>query len=137
MKKFTAVLLTIIIVFSITITNSSAEELSQNEKKYIGAWSMCADNGKGTIYYFFIVFMENMDVVQHSMVYKNGVLSSDNKASGIWSGFTDKTILFSLAGTGMTAMIKDDGYLYTYFYDDLKLCGVFSKCPDMTSALGW
>jgi hypothetical protein len=137
MKKTVSALLAVIIFLSMTIVCSSAEELSQNEQNYIGAWSMCADNGKGTNYYFYIVFMDNMEVVQHSIVYKNGDISSDNKASGTWSGFTDKTIIFTLAGEGMTAMIKDDGYLYTYFFDDKSLCGVFSKCPDMTSALGW
>ena len=137
MKKLAAFLLIVIILIPITFAHSSEEILSQNEQNFLGSWSMYADNGKGTTYYIFIIFMDNMEVVQHSMIYKNGVLTSDNKSSGEWCGFTNETIIYTLAGTGMTAMIKDDGYLYTFFFDDKTLCGVFSKCPDMTSALGW
>ena len=135
MKKMIALILTLVMLVSFSV--SSSEELSENEKNYLGAWTMYADNGKGTVYVFTVVFMDNMQVVQKSMTFKNGLLTSDNKASGEWSGFTDKTIIFTLAGTGMTAMIKDDGYLYMYFFDDLKLCGAFAKCPDMTPVLGW
>ena len=111
--------------------------LSSTEEKFVGGWNMYADNGKGTIYQFVITFLDNMEVVQRSMIFTDGVLTSDNKASGEWCGFTDKTIIFDLAGNGMTAMIKDDGYLYMYFYKDLSLCGIFSKSPDMTPVLGW
>ena len=98
---------------------------------------MYADNGKGKIYTMTIVFTDNMEVVQSSLTFQNGTLTSNNKASGEWCGFTDKTIVFTLAGTDMTAMIKDDGYLYLYFFKDLSLCGIYSKCEDMTSVLGW
>lgn len=131
-------LITIILILALLLPAAAlAWELDENEKNYVGAWTMYADNGKGTLYVFTIVFMDNLQVVQKSMTFKDGVLTSDNKASGDWIGFTDKTIIFSLAGTDMTAMIKDDGYLYMYFFDDLSLCGVFARCPDMTAALGW
>lgn len=111
--------------------------LSNNEKNYVGSWSMYADNGKGTIYTFMITFLDSMEVYQSSMTFENGTLSSNNKASGEWCGFTDKTVILSLAGTDMTAMIKDDGYLYLYFFKDLSLCGIYSRCEDMTDRIGW
>lgn len=133
MKRFIALVLVFVLVCSV----SYAELLSDNEKNFLGAWTMYADNGKGTVYVFTLVFMDNMQVVQKSMTFKDGELVKDNKASGEWSGFTDKTIIFTLAGTGMTAMIKDDGYLYMYFFDDLSMCGAFARCQDMTPVLGW
>jgi hypothetical protein len=63
-------------------------------------------------------------------------LYADNKASGVWTGFTNTSIIFSLAKEDMIATIKDDGYLYLYFFDDVKLCGVYSKCEDMSSFIG-
>ena len=128
-----------ILIITILLPAVSLSEfpLSENEQNYVGAWTMFANNGKGTIYVYVIIFLDNMNVVQRTMVFKNGELSSDNKASGEWCGFTDKTIILSLAGEDMTAMIKDDGYLYLYFFDDLKLCAIFSRCEDMTSVLGW
>ena len=135
MKKLITLLL--VLVISVSCAASFAETLSENEKNYLGAWTMYADNGKGTLYVFTIVFTDNMQVVQKSMTFKDGELIKDNKASGEWSGFTSSTIIFTLAGKGMTAMIKDDGYLYMYFFDDLSMCGAFAKCPDMTTVLGW
>ena len=111
--------------------------LSSNEQNFVGSWSMYADNGKGTIYAMMITFLDSMEVVQSSMIFKDGTLSSNNKASGQWGGFTNKTIIFTLAGTDMSAMIKDDGYLYLYFFKDTTLCGIYSRCEDMTSKLGW
>lgn len=133
MKKMFCLLLVMIIVpFPVF-----CETLSSNEQNYLGTWSMCATSKSGTSYVMVITFLDNMEVVQRSMTFKNGKLASDNKATGEWGGFTDKTIIFTLADTDMTAMIKDDGYLYLYFFKDLKMCGVYSKCPDMTNALGW
>ena len=111
--------------------------LSSNEQNFVGSWTMYADNGKGTIYAFLITFLDSMEVVQSSMTFQDGTLASNNKASGQWCGFTSKTIILSLAGNDMTAMIKDNGYLYLYFYKDMSLCGIYSRCEDMTSVLGW
>ena len=111
--------------------------LSDNEKNYVGSWSLYADNGKGTIYAMLITFLDSMEVVQSSMTFKDGTLASNNKASGQWCGFTSKTIVFTLGGNDMSAMIKDDGYLYVYFFKDTTLCGIYSRCEDMTSKLGW
>ena len=135
MKKTLAIVLSIII--TIVCTSAFSEELSDNEKDYLGAWLMYADNGEGTLYVMTLVFLDNMEVVQRSMVFENGKLAKDNKATGIWGGFTDKTIVFTLAGTDMTAMIKDNGYLYEYFFKDITLCGIFMNCPDMAPVLGW
>ena len=128
--------LLVLLVF-VPVISFAEYPLSENEQNYVGSWTMYADNGKGTIYVFTIVFLDNMEVVQTSMTFKNGILVSNNKASGEWSGFTSDTIIFSLAGTDMSAMIKDDGYLYMYYFNDLSLCGIFSRCEDMTSTLGW
>lgn len=131
-------LLCLLVLFVFIPVISFAEyPLSENEQNYVGAWTMYANNGKGSIYVLTIVFLDNMEVVQTSMTFKNGILVSNNKASGEWSGFTSDTIIFSLSGTDMSAMIKDDGYLYMYFFNDLSLCGIFSRCEDMTSTLGW
>lgn len=134
MKRFVCLLLVLILVPAAVFCESPLSDLEQN---YPGAWCMYADNGKGTIYVIVITFLDNMEVVQKSLTFKNGQLDSDNKASGIWGAFTDKAILLTLAGTDMTAMIKDDGYLYLYFLEGLKLCGIYSKCPDLTPVLGW
>ena len=111
--------------------------LSSNEQNFVGSWAMYADNGKGTIYALMITFLDSMEVVQVSNTFKNGTLTSNNKASGEWCGFTDKTIVLTLAGQDMSAMIKDNGYLYLYFFKDMSLCGIFSRCEDMTGVLGW
>ena len=71
MKKLIALVLAVVI--SVSCTASFAEMLSENEKNYLGAWAMYADNGKGTLYVFTIVFTDNMQVVQKSMTFKNGV----------------------------------------------------------------
>lgn len=134
MKKLFCLLLVFVLV---PVLSFAEYPLSENEKNYIGSWCMFANNGKGKIYNINITFLDNMTVVQKSLTFKNGELSSDNTASGEWAGFTDKTIIFSLAGTDMTAMIKDDGFLYLYFLEDLTMCGIYSKCQDMTSVLGW
>lgn len=135
MKRFFTLFLILALVLPVV---ACAEfNLTDNEQKYVGSWSMYADNGKGTIYALMITFLDSLNVVQTSTIFENGDLKSNNKASGEWIGFTDQTIVLTLAGTDMTAMIKDDGFLYLYFFEDMKLCGVFSKCPDMTSALGW
>ena len=136
MKKIICLFLALSMVLFASVSFSEYP-LSKNEQNYVGAWSMYANNGKGTIYVMTIAFLDSMEVVQNSMTFENGSLSSNNKASGEWCGFTDKTIIFSLAGNSMTAMIKDDGYLYLYFFDDLSLCGIYSKCEDMTGVLGW
>ena len=134
MKK----LFCLLCVLSLLPVVSFAEfPLSSNEQNYVGSWSMYADNGKGTIQAFMITFLESMEVVEISTSFKNGTLVKNNKASGKWCGFTDRTIVLSLAGTDMSAMIKDDGYLYLYFFEDLSLCGIFSRCEDMTGVLGW
>ena len=130
-------IVTLILILTLVLPAAALSELSEREQQYVGSWCMYADNGKGTVYAFIITFLDNMNVVQRSMVFDNGVLTSDNKASGEWGVFTDKTIIFTLARTDMTAMIKEDGYLYLYFFEDLKLCGVYSKCPDMSFAFGW
>lgn len=135
MKRFFCILFVLILLPLVSF--SEDYPLSSNEQNYVGSWTLCADNGKGTIYAFMITFLDSYEVVQVSLTFENGSLVSNNKASGDWCGFTDKTILFSLAGTGMTGMIKDDGYLYLYFYDGLKLCGIYSRCEDMTKVLGW
>ncbi len=134
MKKLLCVLcvLCLLPVFSL-----AEYPLSSNEQNYVGSWSMYADNGKGTIYAFMITFLDSMEVVQSSLTFQDGTLASNNKASGEWCGFTSKSIILSLAGNDMTAMIKDNGYLYLYFYKDMSLCGIYSRCEDMTSVLGW
>ena len=137
MKRFVCFFLAVLALFSVFSVSFAESTLSENEKNFVGAWSMYANNGKGKIYNISLTFLDNMTVVQKTLVFENGELTTDNKASGIWGGFTDKTIVFTLAGTDMTATIKEDGYLYMYFFKELKICGVFSKCEDMTSALGW
>ena len=134
MKRFFCLLF--VLVF-LPVVSLSEYPLSENEQRYVGSWSMYADNGKGTIYVFTMVFLDNMKVVQSSLVFQNGILTKNNKASGEWCGFTDNTIIFTLAGTDMTAMIKDDGHMYVYFFKDLSMCGAYSKCEDTTSLLGW
>ena len=134
MKRFFCLLFVLCLL---PVVSFAEYPLSSNEQNYVGSWAMYADNGKGTIYAFMITFLDSMEVVQVSNTFKNGTLTSNNKASGEWCGFTDKTIVLTLAGTDMSAMIKDDGYLYLYFFNDLSLCGIFSKCEDMTGVLGW
>lgn len=135
MKKLLCLLLCVL--FLLPSVSLSEFPLSSNEQNYVGAWSMYADNGKGTIYAMMITFLDSMKVVQVSTSFKNGTLSSNNKSSGEWCGFTSDTVILSLAGQNLTAMIKDNGYLYLYFLEDLSLCGVFSRCEDMTSVVGW
>ncbi len=137
MKRFISFSLFVVFLFSVFSFSFAESVLSENEKQYVGTWNMLANNGKGTIYNLNITFLDNMTVVQKSLTFKKGELASDNTASGEWAGFTDKTIIFSLAGTDMTAMIKDDGYLYLYFFKDLTMCGIYSRCEDMTNVLGW
>lgn len=134
MKRLFCLLLVLILspVFSL-----SEYQLSDNEQKYIGSWSMFAQGQSGKIYSFNIVFLDNMTVVQNSLQFENGILAADNKASGEWCGFTGDSIILSLAGTDMCAKIKHDGYLYLYFLRDVTLCGIYSKCEDMTAVLGW
>lgn len=134
MKRFFCLLCVLILL---PVVSLAEYPLSSNEQNYVGSWTMVADNGNGTIYAFMITFLDSMEVVQSSMTFKNGTLASNNKASGQWGGFTNKTIIFSLGGTDMSAMIKDDGYLYLYFFKDTTLCGIYSRCEDMTSKLGW
>ena len=134
MKRFFCLMFVLVLL---PIFSLAEYPLSKNEQNYVGSWSMYANNGKGTIYAMMITFLDSMEVVQSSMTFKDGTLSSNNKASGEWCGFTDKTIVFTLAGQDMTAMIKEDGYLYLYFFKDLSLCGIYARCEDMTSALGW
>ena len=137
MKRLICFFLIVFVLFSVFSVSSAEYPLSDKEKKFLGCWNMFANNGKGKIYNINIVFLDNMIVVQKSLTFENGKLSSDNIASGEWSGFTDNTVIFTLAGNDMTAMIKDDGYLYLYFFDDFTLCGICSRCPDMTEVLGW
>lgn len=135
MKK----LLTIILILALALPALALAEstLSSNEQNFLGAWIMYANGSSGKQYVIVTTFLDNLEVVQRSMTFTNGILTSDNKATGEWSGFTDQTIIFTLAGKGMTAMIKDDGYLYMYFFDNLSLCGIFSRCEDMAEKLGW
>lgn len=132
-------LITLILILAMFLPAAALAEypLSKNEQNYVGSWNMYIDSGNGTVYVFIITFLDNMKVVQRSMVFTNGELTKDNKASGDWLGFTSETILFTLAGTEMTAMIKDDGYLYMYFFKDISLCGIYSRCENMVEKLGW
>lgn len=132
MKK----LITLILIL-VLAAGAAAAELSESEQKFAGPWTMYAVGSKGTVYMFTTVFLDTGDVVQRSMVFEDGTLTKDNKASGIWGSITHDAIIFSLAGTDMTAMIKDDGYLYMYYYKDKQLCGIFSRVEDMTGILGW
>lgn len=135
MKRFFALLACLMFLFvSVSFADSS---LSENEQKYVGAWSLYARGSEGRIYSFIITFLDSYQVVQSSLTFKNGTLLTNNKASGEWLGFTSDSIIFSLAGTDMCATIKDNGYLYLYFFKDMTLCGVYSRCEDMTIAMGW
>lgn len=134
MKKLICLLFVLVLL---PVVSLAEFPLSSNEQNYVGSWSMYADNGKGTIYSFMITFLDSMEVVQVSNTFQSGTLSSNNKASGEWCGFTSNTIILSLAGNDMTATIKDNGYLYLYFFNDMSLCGIFSRCEDMTGVLGW
>lgn len=138
MKRLIAVVLVIFVAVSCTASYAEDDyELSENEQQYVGAWSMYADNGKGTVYSFIITFLDNMTVVRRAMVFENGELIKDTKASGIWCGFTSNTIIFSLADNNMTATIKDDGFLYMFTMKDMELCGVFSRCREMSDKIVW
>lgn len=134
MKRFFCLLF---VLMMLPVFSLAEYPLSENEQDYVGSWVMYADNGNGKIYSIMITFLDSKEVFQSSMTFQNGTLYSNNKASGIWGGFTNKTIIFTLADVDMSAMIKDDGYLYVYFFKDLTLCGIFSRCEDMTSVLGW
>jgi len=134
MKKI-AVLILVVVLF---VSAAYAEDpLSEYEQQYVGAWSMYAVGSKGTVYTFVITFLDNMTVVQRSMTFENGELTTDNKASGIWGEFLGNSILLTLAGTDMAASINDDGYMVLRFFKNMESCGVYSKCQNMNSALGW
>ena len=79
MKKLIC-LIFVLVLIPLTVFS---ETLSPNEQNYLGSWSMCATNSKGTTYVFVITFFDNMEVVQKSMTFENGKLVTDNKASGI------------------------------------------------------
>ena len=137
MKRFLSLLLVAVLLCSVFSVSSAEYPLSENEQRYVGAWTMYANNGKGTVYSNLLTFLDSGEVVQSTQTFKDGTLSSNNKSSGQWCGFTSETIVFTLAGTDMAAMIKDDGYLYLYFFKGLTLCGVYSRCESMNRFLGW
>ena len=105
MKK----LITIILILALLLPAAALADyqLSANEQNYVGAWTMYAHGNNGNLYVFIITFLDNLEVIQRAMTFKHGVLTADNKATGDWVEFTDRTIIFSLAGTDMTAMIKE------------------------------
>lgn len=136
MKKLIAVVLALFIAVSCIAACAEGEyELTENEKNYVGAWSLYADVGSGKVYSFMLTFLDNMTVVRRAMVFKDGELVTDTKASGIWCGFTSETIIFSLAGVNMVATIKDDGFLYMTNTESRELSGVFSRCRDMSDKI--
>ena len=136
MKRFFCLLFVSLFLFSACSVSCAEYPLSENEQKYVGAWCLYATKGKNT-YTLVLTFLDSMNVVQSAMTFSNGELTENHKSSGTWCGFTDNSIVFSLAGTDMTATIKDNGYLYVGFFKDMSLCGIYSKCEDMTSVLGW
>jgi len=135
MKKLLTVLLILALLLPAVTVAEDSHQLTETEKQFSGTWYMNVTNGKGSIYLFFITFLDNMKVVRRVMVYKDWELATDRKVDGDWFGFTDDSIAFSLAGTDMMATIKDDGYLYMYFLDDFTLCGIYAKCEDMTERI--
>lgn len=136
MKRLIAVILALLIaVFCVASCAEEEYELSENEKNYVGAWSLYADNGDGTVYSFILTFLDNMTVVRRAMVFKNGELVTDTKATGIWCGFTSETIIFSLAEINMMGIIKEDGFLYMINTKAGELQGVFSRCRDMSDKI--
>lgn len=137
MKRFVCLFLAAFVLFSVFSVSLAEYPLSKNEKNFVGVWSMVANDGKGSIYNFNLTLLDNLTAYQKSMIFENGELVTNNHASGEWCGFTDNTIVLTLADIDLTAMIKDNGYLYVYFYSDKSLCGIYSRCEDMTSVVGW
>lgn len=136
MKRLIAVIMALLIAVSCAASCAEEDyELSENEQQYVGAWSMYADIGNGTVYSFMLTFLDNLTVVRRAMVFKDGELVTDTKATGIWCGFTSETVIFSLAETNMVATIKDDGFLYTTNTNTRELQGVFSRCRDMSDKI--
>ena len=135
MKRCIAVILVLAVVLSVSVSLAEFPP-SEYEQKYIGSWSMYAVSRSGPIYFMVVTFLDNFTVIQRSMKFVDGELAIDNKAIGTWGEFSD-SILLTLAGTDMAATINDDGYMVMKFFKTMETCGIYSKCPDMTSALGW
>ena len=125
MKKLLAVVLIIVLIPLCVF----AEDLTDEEKEYLGGWVMYADRGE-TIYHYTITFLSNGSVVLHTITFKNGELNSDNTSSGIWGGFAGG-IIFTLSGKDMQGHIDENGILFIAFFGNSTAAGTFIKCPDM------
>lgn len=109
---------------------SFAEDLTEDEKNYLGGWVMYADRGE-SIYHNTITFLSNGSVVLHTITFKNGKVASDNTSSGIWGGFAGG-IIFTLSGKDMQGHIDENGVLFINFFGESTAAGSFVKCRDMS-----
>ena len=126
MKKTIAVIL-ILVLLPLCVF---ADDLTEDEKEYLGGWVMYADRGEN-IYHFTITFLSNGSVVMHSLTFENGKVKSDNTSSGIWGGFANG-ILFTLSGKDMQGHIDENGVLFINFFGKSAASGSFVKCQDMS-----
>ena len=80
MKK----LITVILILALATPALALAEstLSSNEQNFLGAWIMYANGSSGRQYVIVTTFLDNLEVVQRSMTFTNGILTSDNKAIG-------------------------------------------------------
>ena len=128
MKK----LLCLLVVLVLLPVVSFADDLTEDEKAYLGGWAMYADRGE-TIYHYTITFLDNYSVYLHTMTFSGGKLQSDNTSSGTWGGFGGG-IIFTLSGNDMQGHIDEDGVLFIAFFGHSTAAGSFLKCSDMSYA---
>ena len=134
MKRFICLFLVLVLLPVVSLSEFALSEL---EKSFVGSWYMFATNKSGKIYSYNLVFLDSMKVYHNTMTFENGLMATDHNSSGEWAEFVSDTIIFTLSGTNMCAKIRDNGYLYLYFFDDLKLCAIYTRCEDMTAVVGW
>ena len=134
MKKLIASIIALILAITPLLTFAEDLPLTENEKNYLGCWVMFASHGD-TTYLYTITFFEDHHVCFKSVTFTGSTKKSDNTSTGLWSDFTGKVIILSLAGNDFTGGINDDGLFVLLNFQTQEPMAFFEHCTDLSDKI--
>lgn len=125
----------IVLVLCFVLASSAAlADLSDSEKKYLGAWVMYMAKGD-TTYLYTLSFFDDNNVTLKTLTFDGSTLSTDHKSSGQWVGFTQDTIMLSFGKNTFVGGINDDGLFTLLDFETKEAWGFFAPCPDLSDRM--
>ena len=134
MKKLIASIIALILAITPLLTFAEGLPLTEKEKAYLGAWVMFASHGD-TTYLYTITFFEDHHVCFKSVTFSGSTKKSDNTSTGEWAGFTDNTIVLTLAGNDFLGGFNDEGLFVLANFQTKEPMAFFEHCTDLSDKI--